>query len=56
LEKKLKIETGFKLKILETKLPLNLSQFYWRLKLVWKNLKNSPKLLFALPFQIVNLE
>jgi hypothetical protein len=41
---------------LEAELPLNLSQIYWRLKLVWKNLKNSLKFLFTLHFQIVNLD
>jgi hypothetical protein len=49
-------ETEFKLKFLEAKLILNLSQIYWGFKLVWKNLINSPKFLLALNFQIVNLD
>jgi hypothetical protein len=35
---------------------LNMGQIYWEFKLVWKNLINSPKFLFALTFQIVNLD
>jgi hypothetical protein len=52
---KFKFKIEFKLKFLEAKLFLNLGQIYWGSKLVWKNLINSPKLLFALTFQIVNL-
>jgi hypothetical protein len=51
-----KFETEFELKFLEAKLLLNLGQIYWGFKLIWKDLINSPKLLFALTFQIVNLD
>jgi hypothetical protein len=40
---------------MEAKLLLNLGQIYWGFKLVWKNLINSPKFLFAFTLQIVNL-
>jgi hypothetical protein len=40
---------------MEEELLLNLSQIYWRSKLVWKHLTISPKFLFALTFHIVNL-
>jgi hypothetical protein len=50
-----KFETEFELKIPEAKLLLNLIRIYWEFKLDWKNLKNSPKFLFALTFHIVNL-
>jgi hypothetical protein len=53
---KFKFEIEFELKFLEAKLLLNLGQIYWEFKLVWKNLINSPKFLFALPFQIGNLD
>jgi hypothetical protein len=53
---KFKFETEFELKFLEAKLILNLGQIYWGFKLVWKNLINSSKFLFALAFQIVNLD
>jgi hypothetical protein len=53
---KFKLETEFKLNFLEDKLLLNLGQIYWEFKLVWKNLINSPKFLFVLTFQIVNLD
>jgi hypothetical protein len=46
-----KFETEFELKFLEAKLLLNLG-----FKLIWKDLINSPKLLFALTFHIVNLD
>jgi hypothetical protein len=47
---KFKCETEFELKFLEAKVLLNLGQIYWGFKLVWKNLINSPKFLFALAF------
>jgi hypothetical protein len=52
---KFKFKTEFELKFLEAKQLLNLGQIYWGSKLVWKNLINSPKFLFTLTFQIVNL-
>jgi hypothetical protein len=51
-----KFETRFKLKILETKLLLNLGQIYWEFKLIWKNLTNCPNFLFDLTFQIGSLD
>jgi hypothetical protein len=33
-----------------------LGQIYWRFRTVWKNLGNSPKFLFALASQNVNLD
>jgi hypothetical protein len=54
--RKLKFETEFEIKILEVELLLNLGQIYWRFKLVWKNLTNSPKFIFALTFKILNLD
>jgi hypothetical protein len=53
---KLKFERKLELKILDAELLLNLSQIYWRFKLVWKNLINSLKFLFALTFRSVNLK
>jgi hypothetical protein len=53
---KFKFKTGFKLKILELKLLLNLGQIYWESKLIWKNLTNFPNFLFGMTFQIVNLD
>jgi hypothetical protein len=45
-----KFETEFELKFVEAKLLLNLGQIYWGFKMVWKNLINFPKFLFALTF------
>jgi hypothetical protein len=53
---KFKFKTEFKLKFLKAKLLLNLDQIYWGFKLVWKNLINFSKFLFALAFHIVNLD
>jgi hypothetical protein len=53
---KFKFDIEFELKFLEEKLLLNLGQIYWEFKPVWKNLLNSPKFLFILTFQIVNLD
>jgi hypothetical protein len=53
---KLKCQNEFNLKFLEARLLLNLGQIYWEFKLVWKNLTNSPKFLFSLTLQIVNLD
>jgi hypothetical protein len=53
--RKFKLETEFELQILEVEVFLNLSQIYWRFKLVWKNMINFIKFLFALTFQNVNL-
>jgi hypothetical protein len=52
---KFKFEIKLELKFLEAKILLNLGQIYWGFKLVWKKLINSPKFLFSLTFQIVNL-
>jgi hypothetical protein len=41
---------------MEGKLLLNLGQIYWGFKLVWENLINYSKFLFAWTFQIVNLD
>jgi hypothetical protein len=41
---------------MEEKLLLNLGLIYWGLKLVWKNLEYSPKFLFTLTMQNVNLD
>jgi hypothetical protein len=51
-----KLQIGFKLKILEGKLLLNLGQIYWEFKLIWKSLTNFQNFLFELTFQIVNLD
>jgi hypothetical protein len=51
-----KLQIGFKLKILEAKLLLNLGQIYWEFKLIWKSLTNFQNFLFELTFQIVNLD
>jgi hypothetical protein len=56
IRNKFKLETEFELKFLEAKLLLNLGQFFWESKLIWKNLINSAKFLFALTFQIENLD
>jgi hypothetical protein len=53
--KQVQIRTKTRIKIPGIKLLLNLDQIYWEFKLVWKNLINSPKFLFALTFHIVNL-
>jgi hypothetical protein len=53
---KFKFDPEFELKFLQEKLLLNLGQIYWEFKLVWKNLINSPKFLFALTFHIVDLD
>jgi hypothetical protein len=53
---KFKFETEFELKFMEEKLLLNLGLIYWGLKLVWKNLEYSPKFLFTLTMQNVNLD
>jgi hypothetical protein len=54
--RKLQFELELKLKILEAKLLFNLGLIYWGFKLVWKNLANSPKFLFTLTFQNVDLD
>jgi hypothetical protein len=53
--KQVQMQNRIQIKILETELLLNLGQIYWRFKLVWKILTNSPKFLFNRTFQIVNL-
>jgi hypothetical protein len=53
---KLKFEMGFELKILEAKLLLNLRQIYFGSNWFGKIMVNSPKFLFALTFQNVNLD
>jgi hypothetical protein len=53
---KFKFEIEFELKILKSELFLNLISIYWGSELVWKNLINSPKFLFAFLSQNMNLD